>query len=85
MKMLTVTRKQHLDRIILKTRLGRISLRHCRKAYGIAFRREMPEDMAFVDALFLAAEKVGDNRVANIIRAIDRIDGDMKLIEGWEA
>ena len=77
--------QKRLDSIIDKTRLGRISLRHARKAFTVVFRKEMPNDMAFVDALFLTAEKAGDQKVANIIRAVDRIDGDLKLIKGWEA
>ena len=75
--------QKHLDLIVFKTRLGRISLRQCRKAFAIVFRKEMPNEMAFVDALFLAAEKVGDTKIANIIRAIDRIDGETTLINGW--
>ena len=75
--------QKHLDEIVSKTRLGRISLRHCRKAYLIVFRKEMPGDMAFVDALFLAAEKVGNDKISRIIRAIDRIDGPIELIAGW--
>jgi hypothetical protein len=76
--------QKHLDKIVAKTRLGRISLRQCRKAYRIAFKKEMPGDMAFVNALFLAAEKFGDDKLARIIRAIDRIDGDPALIAGWK-
>lgn len=78
-----MTQKQ-LDKIISKTQLGRISLRQCKKAYRIVFRKPMPDRLAYVKALFLCVEKVGDDKVARIIRAIDRIDGDPALIAGWE-
>ena len=66
--------QKNLDQLISKTRLGRISLRHARKSYELVFRKKMPDTMAFVDALFLAAEKAGDDKVTRIIRAVDRID-----------
>ena len=66
--------QKHLDRIISKTRLGRISLRHARKSYELVFRKKMPDDMAFVNALFLAVEKAGEDKVSRIIRAVERID-----------
>ena len=76
--------QKNLDEIVFKTRLGRISLRQSRKTYQLVFRREMPDRLAYVDALFLAVEKAGERKVVNIIRAIDRIDGPKKLINGWE-
>jgi hypothetical protein len=72
--------QKHLDQLIFKTRLGRISLRHSRKAYELVFRKKMPDTMAFVDALFLAVEKAGEDKVSRIIRAIARIDGDPELM-----
>ena len=76
--------QKHLDRIISKTQLGRISLRQTRKSYRLTFRKEMPGNMPFVDALFLTAEKAGDDKLSRLIRAIDRIDGDPALVAGWE-
>ena len=67
--------KSQLDDLIFKTRLGRISLRQCRKAFEIVFRKEMPDRMAYVDALYLATTKAGDDRIVSIVRAIARIDG----------
>ena len=76
--------QKELDKIIAKTRLGRISLRQCKKAYHLVFRSKMPEGLAYVNALAGAITKAGEGRVVNIIRAIDRIDGPLELIDGWE-
>ena len=43
----------------------------------------MSDSLAYIDALVLAIEKAGDQKVVNIIRAIDRIDGDQTLRAGW--
>ena len=76
-------KQKQLDQIIFKTQLGRISLRQCRKAYQLVFRREMPGNLAYAKALGLAIDKAGDRKVVNIIRAIDRIDGDPAFMAGW--
>lgn len=75
--------KENLDKIVFKTRLGRISLRQCRKVFQLIYRKPMPDSLPYVDALFLAVTKAGDDKVVNIIRAIDRIDGDKALMAGW--
>ena len=66
--------QKNLDLLVEKTKLGRISLRHCRKAYELVFRERMPDDMAFVNALFLAVDEAGADKVTRIIRAVHRID-----------
>jgi len=75
--------QKQLDQIKLKTRLGKISLRQCRKTYQLVFRRKMSDRMAYINALGAAVEKAGERKVVNIIRAIDRIDGPIELIAGW--
>ena len=76
--------QKQLDQIIRRTQLGKISLRQCKKAYQLVFRREMPDRLAYIEALALAINKAGDRKVVNIIRAIDRIDGPIELVDGWE-
>ena len=76
-------RQKQLDQIKAKTRLGKISLRQCRKTYQLVFRRKMSDRIAYINALSAAVEKAGERKVVNIIHAIDRIDGPIELIDGW--
>ena len=75
--------QKEFEKFISKTKLGRISLRQGRIAYQLVFREEMPENLPYSKALVLAINEAGEKKAANIIRAIDRIDGDSSLMAGW--